>query len=120
VLWPLRNVGPLARLERWQRTIVSDWSVTDAVVVALVSGLAEEALLRALLQPIIGLIPAAAIFAVLHLVPDRRLWIWPVFALVVGLLFGLVFNCWGYPAVAAAHVTVNLAALLRLRRGGQE
>jgi len=53
---------------------------------ALLSGLAEEALLRALLQPVIGLVPAALLFAVLHLVPDRRLWMWPVIALGLGLV----------------------------------
>ena len=116
VLWIFREVPPLRRLEEWQQKIVGEWSVTDAVVVALVSGLAEEALLRALLQPIIGLFPAAALFAVLHLVPDRRLWFWPVFALLCGLVLGLLFEKFGFPAAAAAHLVINLIALLRLRR----
>jgi membrane protease YdiL (CAAX protease family) len=116
VLWLARPLPPLRRLERWQRAVVGEWTVTDAVVVAALSGLAEEALLRAFLQPIIGLLPAAALFAVLHLVPDRRLWIWPVFALACGVALGFVFERFGYPAAAAAHVVINLVALLRLRR----
>lgn len=116
VLWVFREVPPLRRLEEWQQKVVGEWSVTDAVVVALISGFAEEALLRALLQPIIGLIPAAALFAVLHIVPDRRLWFWPVFALLCGLAMGLLFEGFGFPAAAAAHLTINLIALLRLRR----
>ena len=114
-LWLARTLPPLSRLERWQRAVVADWTATDAVMVAGLSGLAEEALLRALLQPIIGLLPAAALFAVLHLVPDRRLWIWPVFALACGVVLGGVFDRFGYPAAAAAHVAINLVALLRLR-----
>ena len=115
-LWMVREIPPLRRLERWQQAVVADWTITDAVVVALCSGLAEEALLRALLQPIIGLLPAAALFAVLHLVPDRRLWAWPVFALACGIVLGVVFDRFGYPAAVAAHVVINLVALLRLRR----
>lgn len=116
ILWFFREVPPLRRLEDWQRKVVGEWSVTDAVAVALVSGIAEEALLRALLQPLIGLFPAAALFAVLHLVPDRRLWFWPVFALLCGLALGLLFEKFGFPAAAAAHLVINLIALLRLRR----
>jgi len=74
-------------------------------------------LLRALLQPVIGLVPAALLFAALHLVPDRRLWVWPAIALVLGLMLGVVFSRFGYPAAAAAHVAINLLALMRLRRG---
>jgi membrane protease YdiL (CAAX protease family) len=85
------------------------------VVIALFSGLAEEALIRALLQPIVGLVPAALVFAALHIVPDRRLWLWPVLALVLGLGLGWVFEHGGYPAAASAHIAINLLSLLRLR-----
>jgi membrane protease YdiL (CAAX protease family) len=120
LLWLLRRLGPLERLEQWQRGVVAGWTTTDAVSVALVSGLAEEALLRAFLQPMIGLAPAAVLFAVLHVVPDRRLWFWPVFALASGLLLGVLFELRGFPAAAAAHILINLVALLRLRRSADE
>lgn len=116
VLWAARTLPPLRRLEAWQRAVVADWTVIDAVSVALISGLAEEALLRAFLQPIIGLVPAAVLFAVLHLVPSRELWFWPVFALACGLLLGVLFSRFGYPSAAAAHAVINLVALLRLTR----
>jgi membrane protease YdiL (CAAX protease family) len=83
--------------------------------VSVLSGLAEEALMRAVLQPVIGLIAAAALFAALHVVPDRGLWLWPALALVLGVGFGLLFERYGYPAAAAAHVTLNLIALQQLR-----
>ncbi len=120
LLFLLRKAPALERLEAWQRGVVSRWTVTDAVAVALVSGLAEEAMLRAFLQPVIGLVPAAVLFAVLHFIPDKRLWFWPVFALLSGLLLGGLFAVWGYPAAAAAHVVINAVALLRLRRAGDE
>jgi len=120
VFWMLRSSPSLKQLEDWQRHMIVGWTTIDAVAVALISGLAEEALLRAFLQPIIGLVPAAVLFAVLHLVPDRRLWIWPVFALVCGLVLGVLFNHHGFPAAATAHTAINLIALLRLRRADPE
>jgi hypothetical protein len=114
-LWLVRGLEPVARLERWQSEMVRGWTITDAIAVALFSGLAEEALLRALVQPLIGLLPAAAIFAVLHLIPDRRLWLWPVLALGIGVVLGGVFEIAGYPAAATAHIFINGLSLLRLR-----
>jgi membrane protease YdiL (CAAX protease family) len=95
--------------------MVEGWTVLDAVAVAVISGLAEEALIRVLLQPVIGLVPAAMLFAVLHVIPDRRLWLWPVLALVLGIGLGLLYEVAGYPAAAAAHVLMNGLSLLRLR-----
>lgn len=116
VLWVIRGLQPLRALEGWQRDMVRGWTVTDAAAVAVFSGLAEEALVRALLQPLIGLVPAAAVFAVLHLVPDRRLWVWPILALILGIVLGGVYELGGFPAAAAAHVTINALSLIRLRR----
>jgi membrane protease YdiL (CAAX protease family) len=115
ILWLFRGLPPLRALQEFQHRLVREWTVVDALSVALLSGLAEEALLRALLQPLIGLVPAAVLFAVLHLVPDRRLWLWPVVALALGVMLGVLFDYAGYPAAAAAHVTINCCALLRLR-----
>ncbi len=115
ILWVLRGLRPAADLESWQRRMVRGWSITDALAVALFSGLAEEALIRALLQPLLGLWPAALLFAALHFIPDRRLWLWPILALMLGLVLGWTFAAWGYPAAAAAHITINILSLLRLR-----
>jgi membrane protease YdiL (CAAX protease family) len=114
-LWLLRRLESMAQLEQWQREMVGSWSAGEAVAVALLSGVAEEALIRAFLQPLIGLWLAAAVFAVLHLAPDRRLWMWPFVALTIGLVLGVLYELSGYPGCAAAHVTINLVALLRLR-----
>lgn len=114
-LWLLRNWTPVRRLLRWQAGLVVDWSPADAAAVSVLSGLAEEALLRPALQPLIGLFPTAVVFAVLHTVPDRRLWFWPAAALLIGLVLGLAYEVWGYPAAALGHGLVNFAALHQLR-----
>jgi membrane protease YdiL (CAAX protease family) len=116
LLWFGREIPPLRELQCFQRRLVRGWTVSDAVAVAILSGLAEEALLRALLQPVIGLLPAAGLFALLHLVPDRRLWLWPVVAFALGVVLGLLYDGAGYPAAAAAHIVINACALLRLRQ----
>lgn len=115
-LLALRRLPTIADLERWQQRMVRNWTVTDAVAVAIFSGLAEEALIRALLQPIIGLLPAALLFAALHIVPDRRLWMWPILACALGAGLGMIFELHGYPAAAAAHIVINAFALIRLQR----
>lgn len=115
LLWLVRGAGAFRDLESWQRRMVEEWSLSDIVAVAVFSGLAEEALIRALLQPVLGLLPAAVVFAVLHVVPDRRLWLWPVVALLLGVVIGGAFAKWGYPAAAAAHVVINGLSLARFR-----
>ena len=120
VPWVLRRLPALSVLEEWQRHMVRGWSVTDAAAVSIFSGLAEEALVRALLQPVIGLVPAALLFAALHFIPDRRLWLWPILALVLGIVLGIIFELSGYPAAAAAHIVINAFALLRLQRAAVE
>ncbi len=115
-VWALSWIRSVHRLEAWQREMVGAWSATDTASVALISGLMEEALVRALFQPIVGLIPAALIFGVLHVVPDRKAWIWPLLATVLGIGLGVLFELWGYPAAAAAHVTINLGGFWRLRK----
>lgn len=119
LFWLLRRLPALAALESWQRRMVERWSTTDALAVAVFSGLAEEALVRAFLQPIIGLLPAALLFAALHFLPDRRLWLWPVLALILGVMLGKLFEFGGYPAAAAAHITINAVSLSRLQRSAE-
>jgi hypothetical protein len=115
-LWLVRAVlPPLRDLESWQREMVRTWTATDVAAVALFSGFAEEALVRALLQPLVGIVPAAAVFAVLHVVPDRRVWMWPVIAFGLGLVLGGLYSWGGYPAAASAHTVLNGLALTRLR-----
>ena len=120
LLWLVRGVGPLADLENWQQRMVQDWTWTDALAVAVFSGLAEEAFIRAFLQPLVGLLPAAVIFALLHIVPDRRLWMWPVVALGMGLVLGWSFSFGGYPTAAAAHIVINGLSLVRMRKSTED
>jgi hypothetical protein len=114
--WLLRGTAPLRRLEACLRELVGHWSLSECLAIAVISGVAEEALLRAALQPVVGLLPAAGLFALLHIFPDRRAWAWPILAFVIGLAMGVLFESFGYPAAALAHVTINAVGLARLSR----
>jgi len=99
-----RSLGSLLGRLSWGRCI---W-------LALCSGLAEEAFFRGALQPRIGLFAASLVFGLAHLVPRRGLWSWSVFAMVVGLMLGVLFDATGnLVAPVVAHVGIN-AINLRL------
>jgi membrane protease YdiL (CAAX protease family) len=100
--------------------ILGPISYETAVLLALISGVAEELLFRGALWPHLGLFGTTFLFAVVHVVPRRGLWGYPVFAGVVGLLLGALREFSGsvLPPMLA-HVTVNglnLAWLERRRR----
>ena len=83
-----------------------------ALWLGLVSGLGEELLFRGALQPMIGLLPASLLFAFAHAMG----WWW-LFALIMGLVLGLLYawdgNLW--PCVLA-HAAINAINLYRLSR----
>jgi len=118
-LWLARTAAPIRNLEDCLAEILKNLNLADGIALAVISGLAEEALLRALLQPIIGLVPVAVLFALLHIYPDRRAWAWPVVALGIGIALGVLYQRLGYPAAAAAHGAINLVSLTRLSRRRQ-
>jgi membrane protease YdiL (CAAX protease family) len=89
----------------------------ECVLLAVVSGLAEEALFRGALQPEVGLWAASLLFGAAHLAPRRDLWIWSAFSLAAGLLFGALYAATGnLVAPAVAHFGVNAVNLTRLAR----
>jgi membrane protease YdiL (CAAX protease family) len=86
-------------------------------VLALSSGIAEEALFRGALQPVVGLVWASLLFALAHLVPRRELLPWSLFSLAAGFLLGGLYAATGnLVAPIVAHVVVNAANLRRLSR----
>ena len=95
--------------------------VPEAILLALASGLAEEMLFRGALQPTVGLVWASVIFGVCHFVPRRDLILWSVYAVVMGFVFGLLFEWTGHLAApVAAHTVVNAVNLPRLAKRFEE
>jgi len=82
------------------------WPVV--LLAAAASAIGEECLFRGALQTTVGLIPAALIFALCHILPDRRAWPWTLFALAAGFGLGALYE-WrgGLAAPIMAHFVVN-------------
>jgi membrane protease YdiL (CAAX protease family) len=86
----------------------------DCVVLALASGIAEEAFFRGVLQPLLGYVAASLLFGLAHFAPRRDLLPWTGFALLAGFGLGALFEATGnLVAPIVAHVVIN-AVNLRL------
>jgi hypothetical protein len=90
-------------------------SLRECVVLAVVSGVAEEAFFRGVLQPALGWLLASLIFGLVHFAPKRELLPWTGFALAAGLALGALFEFTGnLVAPIVAHVGINAVNLRRL------
>ena len=79
-----------------------------AWLLALLSGVAEEALFRGLLQPALGFWAASLLFGAAHWTPLRELRSWTLSTLVAGLCLGALFAGTGdLLAPTLMHVVVN-------------
>jgi len=84
----------------------------EIVILALASSLGEEMFFRGALMPVVGLVPSALLFALLHIGPRRQHWPWTLSSLAAGLLFGAIFAWSGdLTGVVVAHFTVNFLNL---------
>ena len=86
-------------------------------VLAGLSGICEEVLFRGPVQATLGWPVTAVLFALSHGGFSRRHLTWTVFALVAGVLFGVMVEYYQSlsPAIVA-HVTVNAINMRRLER----
>jgi membrane protease YdiL (CAAX protease family) len=92
-------------------------TLRDCVVLAALSGFAEEAFFRGALQPRLGWLGASVVFGLAHFAPRRSLWPWTGFALLAGGLLGGLFAATGnLVAPVAAHAAINAVNLRLLTR----
>ena len=104
-------------LQRELEPIAKALTPTDIAVMALLSGFSEELFFRGAMQPVLGLMATSAIFGVLHTGPRRAFFAWSLWAFVMGLLFGWIYDVtgvlWG-PVVS--HVFINQRNLTYMKR----
>ena len=99
----------------WARTLHQELRITlvgsSAGQLALLAGLsavAEELFFRAALQPAVGLMAASCAFGLVHVSPRGMGFAWTLWALVMGLVFGLLFEASGNVLVPiVAHALIN-------------
>jgi membrane protease YdiL (CAAX protease family) len=115
-LW-IRHTRMGRVLARRLAEILGPLSGGQVAVLALASGLGEEAFFRGALQPRVGLVLASLLFGLAHLVPRRELVPWAGFAALAGGLLGALFDYTGnLLAPAVAHVLINGVNLRWLSR----
>jgi membrane protease YdiL (CAAX protease family) len=91
--------------------------VRDCLVLAAASSIAEEALFRGLLQPLVGWVAASLLFGFAHFAPRRELLPWTGFALAAGFGLGALYEATGnLVAPVLAHAGVNAVNLWLLGR----
>lgn len=83
----------------------------QALLLALASGVGEEVFFRGALQNALfggwlGVLLQALLFTVLHPVPDRRAWAYPLFIFCGGLMFGTAYLLTGslVPGILAHYL----------------
>lgn len=103
-----RSWRPMTRLTEALAEWIGPIDLKTALLLALLSGGAEELLFRGALWPHLGLVGTTLLFGLVHFLPRRSLWIYPLFATLAGLLLGLLRegtqSLW--PPMLA-HVMVN-------------
>ncbi|NNL67843.1 MAG: CPBP family intramembrane metalloprotease [Myxococcales bacterium] len=87
-------------------------------VLALTSGVAEEAFFRGALQPRVGWVVASVVFGLVHYVPRPEFRLWTLFSVAAGFLLGFLFEATGnLVAPVVTHVVINAVNLNLLVRG---
>jgi len=112
-----RFVAPIRKLELELAGVLGKLSNGDIFVYALMSSVGEEMFFRGAMQPAWGLLATALIFGFVHGGYVGRLWIWSLFALVIGFVFGWMFEyTTNLCAPIVAHFVVNGINLRLLTR----
>lgn len=89
----------------------------DCLLLAVLSGVAEEAFLRGAMQPALGLVATSLVFGLAHLVQRRELVPWTAFTVVAGFVLGGLYAWTGnLVAPVVTHALVNGINLRRLTR----
>lgn len=102
-----RYLRPFGELDAKLAGVIGPVDTNDALLIAMVSGAAEEFFFRCAMQDALGPWLTALLFALAHLA-GRSMALWSVQALVFGLAMGGLVNygC-GVLAAALAHAIFN-------------
>ncbi len=104
-------------LHREFHTMLRGLTTGQALLLALVSALGEEALFRGAALPTLGLWWSSALFGAAHVPVRRALWPWPFMAFGMGLVFGWIYLRFGdLTGPILAHATINFLNLRHLAR----
>lgn len=97
--------------------LVDGTDTAGLVLLAVFSGVGEEAFFRGAVQQEFGIVIASVVFGLAHIGPDRRYLFWTAWAVLAGFVFGVLFEATGgLLAPVVAHATHNAITLLVWKR----
>ena len=104
-------------IEKLMRPLFSKFSLPEIILVSIASGFCEEVFFRGVLQSVLGIYMASAIFGFCHFA-GWKYFFYVIWAGLAGLLFGYVLIATGslWPAIIA-HVVNNFVSIIYLRYG---
>ncbi len=103
-------------LHRTLRPVTVGMTTATVLLLAALSGVAEEFLFRSLLCPLLGIVPQALLFGAAHQGKGSARWTWMIWATVVGLALGMLYQGLGsITGPIVAHATINAINLIYLR-----
>jgi membrane protease YdiL (CAAX protease family) len=106
-----------ARMGRFLGQLLGHLDWRRCLLLAALSGVAEETLFRGMLQPRVGLVAASLLFGLLHFAPRRELLPWTSMSVVAGFLLGWLFDATGnLVAPVVAHAGINAVNLRFIAR----
>jgi len=120
VILTARAVWPAYResIDPVVRQVFGGADLPVLLTVSLMAGVSEELLFRGVLQELIGLVPAAALFGFLHWGFRRELWTYGATAVFLGLALGLAYRWSGHLLVPmTAHAAYDAIVSVALLRG---
>lgn len=110
--WVTKKAAWARALHQSFREILGGLPRAAVLMLALASGVGEEAFFRLGMQPTVGWVLTSLIFGAVHVGPDRRFWVWTVWAMGMGLLLGAIYEATGsLVGPVLAHVVVNYVNL---------
>lgn len=109
----------LVERTRWARSLRAQFravlegaSGAQLAALGVASGVSEELFFRGAIQPLAGWLPTSIAFGLVHVGPSRAFLSWTLWALVMGLVLGAIFEGTGSIAgTILAHVVVNVVNL---------
>lgn len=115
----LGNLRIFERLEEEFQRLLGSLKLSEVVIIALASGIAEETIFRGAIQPHLGLALTSLIFGVLHFPLSRPLIPWTGFAVAMGFVLGGLYIYTNNNLIApiTAHCLINMVNLYRISSG---
>jgi len=105
------------KLEKLFGNILGKLKPHEILIIALLSGIGEEAFFRGAMQPTFGLFATTIIFGLLHVGPEKAFIPWTISATVIGGVLGYYFEVTGsLTAPIVAHTLINLVNLAFIQK----